>query len=361
MSRAAAARSGSLVTSSAMPVTTACSCALPQRCDRARRSSRPTSPSTCRPVGDDHPAVGDHACATSAAVAAMTSWPGRLPAVRALSSRTATRSARAPGAMRPASGQPSARCPATVSASTSSAGRKRPRSPGDQPLVQSRARGPRRTGRSRRAGRCRGRAGSRRRASRADRADAVGEVGLGGRADADRRAAARRARRSSSPVRWVACTAVVSGPSTPGVGEQPGRGAAVAARQASFSAGCSERCTCSGAAGRRPAATGGSCSAGTARTECMAAPIRRPGRSGQQRRPGPPRRRRRRRRTAAGRRPAGGAGALEAAGEVAGVEQGEPDPGVGGGLRPAPRPSRSGRRTGRRPAGGAGSGTRRRR
>ena len=79
----------------------------------------------------------------------------------------------------------------------------------------------------------------------------------------------------SSSVRCVLWTPVVRGPSTPCserscVGVQPW-----AARQASFSAVCSDRCTCSGA--RRSSAqraTVANWPAGTARTEWMAAPIR---------------------------------------------------------------------------------------
>ena len=85
-------------------------------------------------------------------------------------------------------------------------------------------------------------------ASSAGRADAVGEVALGGRAEAHA-GPVRRASRCRRSVRWVACTAVVRGPSTPCVGEQRGRACGRARRgTASFSAGCSERCTCSGAA-----------------------------------------------------------------------------------------------------------------
>ncbi|CAM5316576.1 hypothetical protein SRIMM317S_06782 [Streptomyces rimosus subsp. rimosus] len=59
------------------------------------------------------------------------------------------------------------------------------------------------------------------------------------------------------------------------LGEQLGGVRPCASRQASFSAVCSERWTCSGAC-RCPAhsATVPSWSAGTARTECTAAPIR---------------------------------------------------------------------------------------
>ena len=51
---------------------------------------------------------------------------------------------------------------------------------------------------------------------------------------------------------------------------------------------------------------------------------------------------------------------IEAAGQVAGVEQGEPDPGLGRRRRSTPRPSHSGRRRRGRRDHGAGSGTRRR-
>ncbi len=82
-------------------------------------------------------------------------------------------------------------------------------------------------------------------------------------------------RAMSASVRCVLWTPVVRGPSTPWsasscVGVRPW-----AAWQASFSAVCSDRCTCRGA--RRSSAqraTVASWSAGTARTECTAAPIR---------------------------------------------------------------------------------------
>jgi hypothetical protein len=132
----------------------------------------------------------------------------------------------------------------------------------------------------------------------------------------------------SPSVRWVACTAVVRGPSTPWsassrVGVQP-----CAFRQASFSAVCSERWTWSG---RRPplgpAGDGRELIAGTARTEWMAAPIR-AFRRPSARRPARPRRPRRRRRSGAGadRRPPS-----ETGGEVAGVEEGDADTGLGRG------------------------------
>ena len=76
----------------------------------------------------------------------------------------------------------------------------------------------------------------------------------------------------SSAVTRVACTAVVIGPRTPWSASSCVGVAPYAAMQALFSSVCSETCTCSG----RPSAastTNGICSAGTARTEWIAAPI----------------------------------------------------------------------------------------
>ena len=190
----------------------------------------------------------------------------------------------------------------------------------------------------------------------AARADPVAEVALGGRAEAG--VGAR-----SSP-RWrMSSVGEVGGVHGGGqraedavVGEQLRSGCApYAARQASFSATCSERCTCSG----RPSAastTTGICSAGTARTEWIAAPITVVVVAAQLRGSGRPALR-----VAVGeaqlhaldRRP-------EPAAEVAGVEQRDPDPGLARPPRSARGPSRSGRRTACRRAGGAGSGTPRR-
>ena len=107
---------------------------------------------------------------------------------------------------------------------------------------------------------------------RAGRADPVAQVALGRRAEADAGAAAPPSRAMSSAVRWVACTAVVRGPSAPGVGEQRGRGAAVggeagvvlgaAARRGARAAARSPR-------PRRPRSP--AASRGTARTEWIGA------------------------------------------------------------------------------------------
>ena len=85
-------------------------------------------------------------------------------------------------------------------------------------------------------------------------------------------------RAMSCSLTCVACTAVVAEPSTPcsdssSVGEHP-----YALWQASFSAGCSETCTCSGrgepSSPTAASTTTSSSSAGTARTEWTAAATR---------------------------------------------------------------------------------------
>ena len=113
------------------------------------------------------------------------------------------------------------------------------------------------------------------------------------------------------------------------------------ARQASFSAGCSETCACSGAAAAH-SATSSMSRAATARTECTAAPTGAPGPRDRIRatRPSQPGRRHRRRTAAEARVPV----PAEAAEEVAGVQHRDPDPGLPGGLREPRAPSRSGRR-----------------
>ncbi len=133
----------------------------------------------------------------------------------------------------------------------------------------------------------------------------------------------------SSEVRWVACTALVSGPSTPWSASSWAGVAPYAAMQPSFSCTCSLRCTCSGRPVGRRRPTAASCSAGHGadgvdrRTDDRAVV------SGQLARPccGP----------AVG--VAVGVARLHAldrcpepAGEVAGVEQRDPDAGLAGGL-----------------------------
>ena len=108
-------------------------------------------------------------------------------------------------------------------------------------------------------------------AQRDARADAVGEIGLGGRAEAGEHPGVTEGA-DVVAVRCVAWTAVVRGVQTPASASNATGVIPVAARQVSFSAGCSETCTCSGASGSA-AATTASCSRGTARTEWMAAPI----------------------------------------------------------------------------------------
>ena len=131
-----------------------------------------------------------------------------------------------------------------------------------------------------------------------------------------------------------------------------------AARQASFSAGCSDRCTCSGSAGR-PRGTTSTAAARHRPDRVDRGADPHPGRRPQRGDPLGPRRRGAvpEAQLHAGQRPV--PAGVQPAGQVAGVQQGQPHPGVGGGLPRAPRPSRSGPRTAGRPGRGAGSGTRR--
>ncbi len=157
--------------------------------------------------------------------------------------------------------------------------------------------------------------------------------------------------RTSSSVRWVAWTAVVIGPSTPSsasrwVGVTP-----CTASHASFSATCSDRCTCSGSPRAYAHSRDGLQLVARHRSHRM------DGRAD----PG----------VAERLDPLGPAGRVavaepslhplgllaEAARQVAGVEQPDPDTGLVGGRRAAPCPSRWDRRTACRRAGGAGSGT----
>ena len=84
-----------------------------------------------------------------------------------------------------------------------------------------------------------------------------------------------RARRAtSSSVRWVACTAVVAGPSAPAVVQERGRGAAVGGEAGGVLVGLLGEVDV-----QRPvpahSATTGRAARGTARTEWIAAPTRR--------------------------------------------------------------------------------------
>ena len=212
-----------------------------------------------------------------------------------------TRSARAPGASRPASAQPRHACPATGGGGEQLAGGEVAALVGGQPLVElqrprlleqvddgvavaaeasagtpaarRRAAGPMPSARSRSVV---GHRQTRGRACAEQRDVGVGQVGGVDRA-------------------WS------SGPSTP----VRRRAAASAcsrarARQASFSAGCSERWTCSGAprAAAQSRDRRAAVAAGTARTEWMAAPIAGVLGRGAARRRAAPRRARRRRRSA---------------------------------------------------------------
>ena len=116
----------------------------------------------------------------------------------------------------------------------------------------------------------------------------------------------------SSSVRWVACTTVVSGPSRSASCSSRAGLTPYAARQASFSATCSDRWMCSGARPRKAA----SCSRGTARTEWIAAG------------PSPARAAHRSASPSLNRTLHPLDGLAEAAGEVRRVEQAEPQPGL---------------------------------
>ncbi|CAM3572520.1 hypothetical protein STAL104432_25625 [Streptomyces albus] len=216
-------------------------------------------------------------CRTSAAVAANTATSaasrGTGPAVRTESSPTVVKSARAPVSSRLDSGQPSAVCPPSVAARSSC------------PAVQwPRVRLARRSSSSS------ARASSNRSMTAwlslpsDSAAPARSSAGAGPMPSARSRSVVghmhtpvpdRPIRRMSSLSRWVAWTAVVRGVSTPcsassAVGVMP-----CTPRQASFSAVCSDRWTWRGAPrSSAHCATVPSSRAGTARTECTAAPVR---------------------------------------------------------------------------------------
>ena len=172
-----------------------------------------------------------------------------------------------------------------------------------------------------------------------------------------------RARRAtSSSVRWVACTAVVAGPSAPAASRSAVGVRPWAARQAAFSSGCSERWTCSG----RPRAH--SATVGQGR---RAAP-RAPSGSRRRRARSHPDRRRRRPASATARRARRpgldvgvGEAALDALGCAADAAARDSRCRAGSAAARPPRrrrrargPSRSGRRRDARRGRGAGSGTR---
>ena len=307
-----------------------------------RRPARPATSSTSQV-----PAVADHRAgrrprraSTSAAVAAKhrrRRRPVDAGGAHACPARTVTRSARAPGAIAPGVGPAQRGVPGRGGRAQQLGGGEVAAPLGAQPLVQL------------------DRAGLLEQvdhgvavAAQAQRAAGVGQRAGPGRCR--RRGPARwsgRSRRAvpvppssatSSSVRWVACTAVVRGPSTPvrrraaAVGVRP-----CTARQASFSAGCSDRCTCSGAAARA-AQLGDRRAAGrpgTARTEWTAAPTRACGR----RLAAPPTRSAQRVGVAVAEpelRP-GQRLTVHGGGQVAGVQQGDPD----AGLARRPRPARA--------------------
>ena len=296
-------RVGSLVTSSPMPVTSVL-IASAQSGSIAADSSRPTSPRRCCPLGHHHPAVDDHgvhvrragrhhdlawrAAGGARAVQAdgdqVGSHAGGEPAGVGPAQRAVpvdgqrVDEIRRPEAAALAGGQPLVRPPAARASANRSVTTcwSLPTHSGDPASRQP-----------------------------AERADAVGEVGLGARARADRgarRAEDRdvlvgrggwRARRSVAGRARRAPRAAGSGCSRRTPGRPRSRPAARTGARAA-------------AARRRPRRRPPAAGAGTARTEWTAAPTRTPSAARAAARPGPPTRRRRRRRTGAARRRAAG-------------------------------------------------------
>ena len=195
--------------------------------------------------------------------------PGRCRRCATVSSRTATRSARAPG-LEPAGVGPAEAVVAGSARRAARPGVNRPRCRGAQPLVQLERRAPPRTGRSRRAGRCRATAARRRRRSaRAGPMPSARSRSVVGQKQAvvpARRAAAMSTVGEVGGVHRGAC----AGPSAPCVGQQLGRRAAVVARGRPRSRPAARTGARAAGGRRRSAATTGSAAAGTARTEWIA-------------------------------------------------------------------------------------------
>ena len=285
--------------------------ALRRRRARAARSDTTTRPSTST-------------VSTSAAVAASSTCAGSTPAVRGVSSETATRSARAPGSRRPASSQP--RQPCAVSASSSVAGANRPRSPDARRSCISR---PRASSKGSVTAcwsppRASGHPASRKRTRRPE---AVGEVALGGGAQAGGgAAAAQQGDVGAGQMRRVhgRCGRAEQALG----GEQPGRGEPVGGEARGVLGGLLGEVDVQRAAARRLVHDG------QRRTRYRPHRVRR--------HPDPQPRSVAQRRDPLRPRVGGAVGepalhavdrtAVHVRGEVAGVEQGEPDPGLGGGL-----------------------------
>ena len=321
------------------------------------RRSRASSPDVRHgdvPSSVDHhgPAVDDHVCDVGRRRGEHHRLRGRPAARGAHASRvsTATRSARAPDREPPAVGPAEAACPPRSRpeqlAGGDDAARARTRSRSSSSTARASS------NRSITAWLSVPRLNSpRRRQAAPGRADAVAEVALGGRAEAGagrRRGPCRRCPRS---VRWVACTAVVRGPSTPSsrssaVGVRPctarhcvvlGRSARTSARAAGV--------VCVGPFDDR----GHLLDAARPRTECIAAPTStrcsdsccrapRPVRPTAPRAVAEPQLRIR------------PSGAPSSAAQIAGVQQRQADARRPRPPRSAPCPSRSGRRSGLPPA-----------
>ena len=270
--------------------------------------------------------------------------PGRDPAVRGESSADGNESARAPASSRPASGQPEARVPgrwpraAARRAEPSALHRRAAARASPAPRASS----------NRSITACcpsRATAGPRRRAAaRAGPMPSARSRSVVGQKQ--QVVPVRPSAAMSSAVRCVAWTAWSAGRARPAPCEQPGR---VSCRRTP------------GTPRSRPAARTGARAAAPPRRRPATTPMllaaARPAPSGSPRRPRIPVDGR----SASSRvGPALGGAVAEAplpcvqrrvpvrrqpAGEVAGVQQGEPDPGLRGRLPSAPRPSRSGRRT----------------
>ena len=245
--------SGSLVTRQA-DVVERRACSRGQRSDRARRARRRRrARGACRRDDDSARRTIDargRRPRLAAKTTASSACAGAVPARRTQSRPTVTRSAIAPGSIRPASGQPIAAWPAAVAAAR--AGRRRGGGRA-RPVASRSSSSTARASSKRSMTALRVGAEAERRAGVGEpprRADAVGEVALGGRAEA----AGRPRLAEAAEVGVGEVGGVDRGEALaerPGLGEQRRRGRAVRARHASFSAGCSETWACSGAARSR--------------------------------------------------------------------------------------------------------------
>ena len=208
---------------------------------------------------------------TSLALAAWTSWSGRLPIVRTESADHDEVGQR-PSAMRPPS-QPRLSYPGGLAAVTSSSEVNRPRCWLWQPLVHLRDRGSPRTCRSPRVDQSPGRAAASVSSARAGRCRRPGRARWSGRSTVAVRLSPSRA--MSASLRWVACTTVVALPSRPMIERAagsacsrrtPSRHRVLSRLLAEMEMQCSR--------GAKRSATSRQCRLRYRPTECTAAPIR---------------------------------------------------------------------------------------